>query len=336
LAADESARWQTLFASVPALPAAPTQASKMISAREVWTEGLGIAQLRIEVADAGLRGLQQDVERLFDSTAKVSAEQIRRTMDAIEKDPVLTEWARKIDEAWRPDPANPDKMPSPEELRALNREMERFLGPNPTPGSAAPAPQSEIAAYRVELQRTTPRASQFLERLTVLQRQYAQQHMQADRATIAQLTREDVTGAADALVARHHALAQQQLVDASAILEEARVAVAPRVLRLVELARAAELRNAPLVERNQAYVLLKSYVEFLLTLEREALQDAGFWGGIRVTRPLPSATQAGTHSLYEQMLAPGFELRANGELPYSLPYYPLGRAIVVGLPPGIH
>jgi hypothetical protein len=33
--------------------------------------------------------------------------------------------------------------------------------------------------------------------------------------------------------------------------------------------------------------------------------------------------------------APGFELRANGELPLALPYYPAGRAIVVGLEPGI-
>jgi hypothetical protein len=76
-------------------------------------------------------------------------------------------------------------------------------------------------------------------------------------------------------------------------------------------------------------------VEFLLTLQRETLQDVGFWGGIRAARALPTPAQAGTHSLYEHALAPGFELRANGEQPYSLPTYPLGRAIVAGLPPGI-
>jgi hypothetical protein len=335
LAADVAERWQALFAAVPALPATPSEASRMISARLVHSEGLGIRQVRIGVADAGLRGFQQDVDRLFDSTAKVSAEQIQRTMDAINNDPVLAEWARRLDKAWQPDPTHPDKLPSPEEFRALKREVEEFLGPMPAPGSAAPAPQSEIAAYRLELRRATPAASQFLERLTALQRQYAQQHMQADRETVARLAGADVAAAAHALVARHHALAQQQLADASAILREARDAMAPRVLHLVELASAAEQRNAPPAERNSAYALLKSYVEFLLTLERETLQDVGFWGGMRVSSALPAPAQAGTRSLYEQALAPGFELRANGELPHSLPYYPSGRAIVVGLPPGI-
>jgi hypothetical protein len=120
------------------------------------------------------------------------------------------------------------------------------------------------------------------------------------------------------------------------MLGEAREALAPRVARLVELARAAEQRDASPGERIEAYASLKPYVELLLTLLRETVQDVGFWGGIRVARALPvSAVQAGTQSLYEQELAPGFELRANGEQPYSLPGYPLGRAIVVGLPLGI-
>ena len=72
--------------------------------------------------------------------------------------------------------------------------------------------------------------------------------------------------AARALVARHHTLAQQQLADASSLLREARAVLAPRVKRLAELARAAEQRSAPAGERNEAYVLIKAYVEFLLTL----------------------------------------------------------------------
>lgn len=105
--------------------------------------------------------------------------------------------------------------------------------------------------------------------------------------------------------------------------------------RLAELARAAEQRNAPPGERNEAYVPLKAYFEFLLTLQRDTLQDVGFWGGIRVARALPTPALAGTHSLYEQSQAPGFELRANREQPYGPPDDPLGRAIVVGLEPGI-
>jgi len=333
--AAEADAWLALFAAVPSLPATPAQALTKISARRVYSEGLGITQLRIEVADGGLRGLQRQVDQLVEPRAKASAARMQATMEWANKDPVLTDLARRIDKTWQPDPAHPDKLPSPAELRKLDREMERVLGPQSSAASAAAMPRSEIAAYRLELQRSTPRASQLMQRLSDQQRQYARQHAQVDREAIAQLAGSDIAAAARALVARHHALAQQQLADASAILAQAREAVAPRVKRLAELAQAAERRNAPPAESDEAYTLLKSYVEFLLTLHRETLQDVGFWAGTRVVSALPTATPTATQSLYELSLAPGFELRANGELPLSLPYYPTGRAIVVGLEPGI-
>jgi hypothetical protein len=251
-AADEAEHWQALFAAVPPLPATPADAAKKISAHPVQSEGLGITQLRIGVADAGLRSLQQQVDQLFEPTSKASAAQFQRTLDAVNNDPALSELARKIDKAWQPDPTNPAKVPSLEELRKLNNEVERVLGPLPTAASAAQAPRSEIAAYRLELQRTMPRAGQFLQRLANQQRQYAQQHAQADREAIARLAGADVVAAAHAVVARHHALAQQQLADATTIVREAREALAPRVMRLADLARAAEQRNAPPGERNEA------------------------------------------------------------------------------------
>lgn len=334
-AADEAERWQALFAAVPALPATPTEAAKWVSVRVVSSEALGINQLRLEIADPGLRALQQQVDELFAPTSKAVAAQVQRNLEAIEKDPVLAELSRKIDKTMQPDPANPAKLPSIDENYKLNREIERGLGPMPAPDSPPPAPRTEIAAYRRELQSATPRAGQFLQRLADQQRQYAKQHAQADREAIAQLTGTEVAVAARAVVARHYTLAQQQLTDAAVILREAREAFAPRVKRLAELARAAEQRNAPPGERNEAYAPLKAYVEFLLTLQRETVQDVGFWGGIRVNRVLPTPARAGTHSLYELSLAPGFELLANGEQPYSLSCYPLGRAITIGLPPGI-
>ena len=160
-----------------------------------------------------------------------------------------------------------------------------------------------------------------MQRLAERQRHYAAQHALADREALAQAPGTNV-----AAVARHHALAQQQLADAASLLHDAHGTVAPRVRRLAELARAAELANAPSGERQEALVAIKAYVEFMLTLHRETLQDVGFWAGIRV---------AATGLRYELSLAPGFDLRANGEQAYGLPYYPLGRAIVVGLAPGI-
>jgi hypothetical protein len=114
--------------------------------------------------------------------------------------------------------------------------------------------------------------------------------------------------------------------------------MAPRFARMAELVRAAEQRNAAPGERNEGYAVLKAYVEMLLTLQRETLQDVGFWAGTRVAaapRSAGDAASAGQRSLYELSLAPGFELRANGELPTAGPHYPGGRAIVVGLQPGI-
>lgn len=113
------------------------------------------------------------------------------------------------------------------------------------------------------------------------------------------------------------------------------VARGARTARARWLVRAAKRRNAPPAESNEAFMLLKSYVELMLTLHRETLQDVGFWAGTRLASPLPTANRAASQSLYELSLAPGFDLHANGELALSLPYYPIGRAIVVGLEPGI-
>ena len=310
--------WVAIFAALPPLPTTPAEAARKISARHVLSEGLGIEQLRIEVADAGLRGLQRQLDDLYTPIVKAGSAQLQRAMEAANKDSLLTELARKIDETW-----NPSRPPSPEAVRQLEGEIERVLGPLPVPGQTASsaAPRSAIAAYRRELQSATPRAAQFLQRLAERQRHYAAQHALTDREALAQ-----TPGAPSVAVARHHALAQRQLAEATSLLREAHEVVAPRVQRLAELARASERDNAPPSERHEALVAIKAYAELLLTLHREALQDVGFWAGIRV---------AATGLRYELSLAPGFDLRANGEQAYGLPYYPLGRAIVVGLAPGI-
>lgn len=330
LADNEAARWQALWTRLPPLPTQAVDAARMIAVRRVTSEGLGIMQLRVDVADDRLLALQRDIDSLFDVTAKPTAAQFQRTMDAANKDPQLGELARKIDEAWKPDPARPDQPPSLDKLRELDREVTRVLGPMPTPASAAQelATRSEIAAYRLELQRATPRAGQFLQHLSDQQRQYARLHAQADREAFAQRgTGVDVATLARNLVARHHSMAQQQLAEATTVFDEARAALAPRAQRFAELARAAEQRGAPAPERHAAYASIKAYLELLLTLQRETLQDVGFWAGLRVA--------VGPRSLYELALAPGFELRAEGELPLALPYYPIGRAIVLDRPPGI-
>jgi hypothetical protein len=335
-AADEAERWQALFDAVPALPATPAQALQKIAARRVEGQLSPLPQLRIEVADARLRALQHEVDTLFEPTSKAAAAQVQATLAAVEKDPVLTELGRKIDQSLKLQ-ENTGQPPTAEEWRKLNSEVERVLGPAALGGGAASAPPlSDIAAYRLELQRSPPRLGQFLQRLFDLQRAHAQQHAQADREAIARLAAgADAAALARELVQRHQTLADRQLIDATMIVAQAREAMAPRFARMARIVRAAELRNAPPGQRNEGYAVLKAYVEMLLTLQRETLQDVGFWAGTRVAAALPTAATAGARSLYEQSLAPGFELRANGELPTAGPHYPAGRAIVVGLAPGI-
>ena len=111
-AADEAGRWQALFTAVPALPATPLEAAQKISARAVLTDGLGYNQLRIEIADAGLRALQQQVDQMYEPIVKAGAAQFQRVMEAADKDPEVIELSRKIDKIWQPDPANPGKLPS--------------------------------------------------------------------------------------------------------------------------------------------------------------------------------------------------------------------------------
>jgi hypothetical protein len=81
--------------------------------------------------------------------------------------------------------------------------------------------------------------------------------------------------------------------------------------------------------------LFKSYIEFLLTLQPETLQDVGFWAAVRVSCNSLSARQTSDGALYELTLAPAVALRGDGIFTTAGPHYAGGRAIAVGLPPGI-
>jgi hypothetical protein len=326
--AGETDRWQSLFTGVPPLPAVPSEALSKVAARPV--EG----RLRIEVSDAGLRVLQQDADRLYDSTARDSMAQVRRRLEEVNRDPEAARLSRRIDEVLGL--GNPTgKAPSTEELLKLIAEVDRTLGRGATSSGDAPVPLSEIAAYRLELQRAVPRAAQFHQRLFDLQRRHAQLHAQADHDAIARLAGGDAVALAKELVERHQALAGQQLAEASSLLSELRFTLRSRFERMAQLARAAEARGAPAAERVQAYAVFKSYVEMLLTFQRETLQDAGFWAGVR-PRAVPARASTGSGpALYEHVLAPDIDLQGNGVLPTAGPHYPAGRAFVLGAPPGI-
>jgi hypothetical protein len=304
LAAGDAPRWQALFEQLPALPATAAQAVPMIAAQPPREEGLGFAQVRIGVADARLLAAQQTIDALHEPLRQASAEQFRRKIQAANDDPAFNAMAKRLERVWVPDPTRPDGLPSPASQRAWMREVERTLGPLPEPArGAASTPR-------------LPHMGPFLQRLATEQRRFATLHAQADR---------DNRGVA--AVAQHHALAQQQLDSGAQLWREAHAALAPRIGQVVAELAAAEARNAPVTDRVRLASTLKAHLEGLLTIQRETLQDSGFWAAVR---PVAGAAQR-----YELSLAPGFDLRHGGELPFGLPHYPVGRTIVVGLAPGI-
>jgi hypothetical protein len=326
--AGETDRWQALFAAVPALPEAPAGALAKIAGHRV--DG----RIRVEVADATLRTLQRDVDELYETTARGSSAQVQRRLAEVNQDPELARLGGRIDEVLGLEHPT-GKPPAADELKKLNQELEPLIGSGATSRDAPPVPMSAIASYRLELQRTPPHPAQLYQRLFEQQRRYAQQHAQADRDAMARRAGPAAAALARALVERHQALARQQLADATAMYSEARDTFRPRFERMAQLARAAESRNASPAERVQAYALFKAYVEMLLTLERETLQDVGFWAGIRARPVLTEIPTDSAQSLYEHVLAPDIELHGDGELATAGPHYPGGRAIVVGLPPGL-
>jgi hypothetical protein len=325
----DSERWQALFAAIPPLPADAAAAVSKISTSVV--DG----RVRIGIADPGLRSLQRDVDELFAPPSQQSAAQFQQRLKEINDDPGMQRLARKLDDAMRP-ATREGKPPTREEMRKMQTEVEKLLGPCATTRAGCPPPpQSEIAAYRLELMRQQPRSGQLYQQLFDMRRRFAQQHAEADRAALARIGEADAASVARELVERHHALARQQLAETTTLHAQARDTLGPRLQRMAELTRAAEGRNASVGERVQGYSVLKGYIELLLTLQRETLQDVGFWAGVR-PRSLPAnALNTGRVSLYELIGAPEVELSGNGVLPTAGPYYPEGRAIVVDLPPGI-
>jgi hypothetical protein len=304
LAAGDAPRWQSVFDQLPALPTTAALAVPMIAVQPPREEGLGFVQVRVSVADARLQAVQQTIDALHEPLRQASAEQFRRTIQAANDDPAFKEMAKKLERAWVPDPTRPDGLPSAASQREWVREVERTLGPLPEPArDAALAPRQ-------------PHTGPYLQRLATEQRRFATLHAQADRES---------RGAA--AVALHHALAQQQLDSGAQLWREAHAAVAPRIGQLVAELAAAEQRNAPATERVRLASTLKAHLEGLLTIQRETLQDVGFWAAVRPA--------IGAAAGYELSLAPGFDLQPRGELPFGLPHYPVGRTIVVGLAAGI-
>jgi len=332
-AASDADRWVLLFAAVPPPPSRAAEAFAMIGVRPG-----GDDRLALQVTDPALRKLQSDIDALNAPESAASAAVVNERMRAIESDPALARQAREIDRVLKLE--NPGAAPpTTAEIRALERDVSRTLAEPATrnaPGVDA-APPSAIIAYRSERMMGNPRAGDYYKRLFEAQTRYAGLHAARDREAL--LRRAEVGSGAGAEAARaaiarelveaHHALAQQQLADARGLFVEARTALRPVVEHMADLARVAQAQGRSAVELAAAYGFLKSHAELLLTIDRVALEDAGFWAGARLR-----AGSGPNEAPYEFAAAPNIDLGVGSGLPAAAAPYPPGRARN-NEPPGI-
>lgn len=326
-AAGDAGRWVLLFAAVPPPPARAIDALAQVGVRA----GAG-DRLALEVTDPALRKLQNDIDALHAQEAAVSAAVVGERLRAVESDAELARVAREIDRVLKL--SSPNAPPSsPGEVRALEREVTRTLTGSPPksagtgPGKVAAAPAA-ILAYRSERQKSGTSGGSFHKRLSEVEWLYGGLHALGDREALAQLaaagdgagtgaTRTKIT---NDLVEAHHALAQQQLAELAALFVEARIALRPVVEHMAKLAQDAEAQGASAIETGAAYAFLKSHAELLLTINRVALEDAGFWSGVRAR-----AGSGSKDAPYEFAQAPGVDLRVSAEPVVPGAPYPPGR-----------
>jgi hypothetical protein len=335
-AAGDAERWVLLFAAIPPPPARAAGAVAQIGVRAAAGD-----RLALEVTDPALRKLQREIDALHAPAAAASAAVVSERLREVDSDPELARLGREIDRVLQLD-APTASPPSPGEIRALKKDVARTLAERPPTSDAtdlrAPAATtSAILAYRSARQTSEPRAADFYKRLFEAQSRYGGLHAARDRdalARVATLGSGSGAGAERAAIAydliqAHHALAQQQLAEASALFVEARTALRPVVEHMAKLLQDAETQGASAAERAVAHGFLKSHAELLLTIDRVTLEDAGFWSGVRartgVGRP---------DALYEFALAPNTDLRAGTDVAVAGAPYPPGRARNNG-PPGI-
>ncbi|MEQ1516520.1 MAG: hypothetical protein ABL931_08545 [Usitatibacteraceae bacterium] len=336
--AGDTEKWQALLAAVPRPPTQPAEALARVTARRA--DG----KLGIDVSDPALHKFQRDVDALLQPVSAASAAIIQKNLKAMEEDPKFQEMAKSIDKTTGP-MMKSETPPTYEQMKAMNAEVTRIFGAD---FNRAPLPANKIAAYRIELQGKQPRASSFYQRLFNQRLRFTKLHVDLDREAAARLTKLGVDASAGEtaiiakdLVAQHHALAKQQLDEANALFVEARSAMSPAFTRMSDLAREAEQRNASAGERVQAYGLFKAYIEVLLTIDRVAIEDAGFWVGVVPRRVQRSKTATGPNgagqfdSPYAFSLAPDIDLLVTGEAAVPGAPYPPGRERRAPSPPGI-
>jgi hypothetical protein len=335
-AAGDPERWVLLFAAIPPPPARAADVVAKIGVRAAAGD-----DLVLEVTDPELRQLQRDIDALHAPGAAASAAAVGEQLRAVSSDPELARLGREIDRLLKLDTPNA-APPSAGAIRALEREVARTLtdrpnGFDPDGARAAAATPSAIFTYRSERRTSEPSAAGFYKRLFAAQSRYGDLHAMSDRDALARVAAAGAGSGAGAarvaiaadLVRTHHVLAQQQLAEATALFVEARTALRPVVEQMANLARDAEAKGASAVERAAAYGFLKSHAELLLTIDRVALEDAGFWTGVRARAGIGPQDP-----LYEFAAAPNTGLRVGTNVPMPGAPYPPGRARNNG-PPGI-
>lgn len=332
-AAGDTDLWQALFAAVPAPPSIAEDALTRIAARRIGD------RFAVEATDPVLRNLQRDVDALFEPASNAAAALMKQRLREIEADPQIRRWAQQLDAAAQTESA---EAPTREQLQAMHartaqimRELEPAQHGQVSGGAVAAStaePGSEIAAYRLQLQRAEPRAGSFYQRAFELRRRYAQLHAELDREALQRVPAEREGARTLAfrrqLVEQHLNLARRQLEEAAVLFADARASLHPRFEHMAALARDAEQRAATAGERIQAYSAFKSYVELLLAIDRLTIEDVGFWAAVRPRQQAPDVSADSRRDPYEFSLLPDIDLQVWKESAPNVAPYPPGRLLL--------
>lgn len=303
-------RWANLYASVPPPPASLVEALRGV-------RGIGDSYgFRLSVSDLRMLDVKRELELLQSKLwAPRNQGQARSAVFA------------GIPLANTPSPGTARTVPLSIRLQIAPAatEAEIVARAASRPVEATRPKAAAMAAYAtdlsVQVQEPTQRG---LAALHAIRARYGTGHWDADQVAKAALrNRHDVAQLSAELVRTHHALAADELREATVVLLQARAAMAPQVERMAKLAREAEAEGASPSELKQAAVFINERVATLYQLHEQLLYQMGLWAGVQAVKSPNEIGDLYVHAHAPNVaVVPTFGVLYLGVWPYKPPVAP--------------
>ena len=302
-------RWAVLFAAVPPPPASLAEALQGV-------RGTGDHYgFRLEVSDPRMLDTNRQLEDLQSKLWAPANQGLARR-------PVGPPTRMTIGA-----PLSPRNIAPPSVSLQITPTItpETATGAAPRPAQATTPELDAMMAYAQDSSFKTqePIQTVFAD-LHAIRARYGAGHWQADQQAKAALrNHRDVARLSGELVRAHHALAVDQLREATVVLSKARAAMAAQVERMAELARAAEARGASTSELKQAEIFINERLAALFSFHEELLREMGLWAGVQPVKSPNSIGDLYVHAHAPNVaVVPTLALLYRGVWPYQFPTAP--------------